>query len=93
MPAMNEATRPVTATPSTPLGRRSRISSGIELLYCRSPVLAPSPLTVTMAIRPGMTVMIGMISFGNAPMMGVRRAALMSLADSARCPSAKFVVQ
>jgi hypothetical protein len=32
MPAMNEAIRPVTATPSTPLGSRSFISNGIALL-------------------------------------------------------------
>ena len=36
---------------------------------------------------------IGMSAFGNAPMIGVRRAADMLLADSARCTSAKFVVQ
>ena len=40
-----------------------------------------------------MTVSTGMKSFGNAPMIGVRRAALMFLADRARCTSAKLVVQ
>jgi hypothetical protein len=93
MPAMNEASRPVTAMPSTPLGSRSRMSSGIALLYCRSPDLAPRPLTVTTAIRPGITVSSGMKIFGKAPMIGVRRAAFMSLALSARCTSAKLVVQ
>jgi hypothetical protein len=48
---------------------------------------------VTSAIRPGITVTIGMNSFGYAAMMGVRRAALMLRADNARCTSAKFVVQ
>jgi hypothetical protein len=32
MPAMKDAIRPVTAMPSTPLGSRSFISSGIALL-------------------------------------------------------------
>jgi hypothetical protein len=93
MPAMNEASRPVTATPSTPLGSRSRIKSGIALLYCRSPVSAPSPSMVTSAMRPGMTVTSGMKIFGYAAMIGVRRAALMFFADSARWTSAKLVVQ
>ena len=48
---------------------------------------------MTSAIRPGITVTSGMNSFGYAAMIGVRRAALMLLADSARCTSAKFVVQ
>jgi hypothetical protein len=48
---------------------------------------------VTRAIRPGMTVTTGISSFGYAAMIGVRRAALMSLALSARCTSAKLVVQ
>ena len=40
-----------------------------------------------------MIVSAGMKSFGNAPISGVRRAALMLRADIARCTSAKFVVQ
>ena len=35
----------------------------------------------------------GISAFGYAPMIGVRRAADMFLADSARWTSAKFVVQ
>ena len=35
----------------------------------------------------------GMNIFGNAPMIGVRRAAVMFLAASARWTSTKFVVQ
>ena len=35
----------------------------------------------------------GISSFGQAPMIGVSRAAFMLLADSARWTSAKFVVQ
>ena len=42
---------------------------------------------------PGITVTAGITSFGKAAMIGVRRAAFMFLADSARCTSAKFVVQ
>jgi hypothetical protein len=45
------------------------------------------------AIRPGMMVRAGRKIFGNAPISGVRWAADRSLADSARCTSAKFVVQ
>ena len=33
MPAMNAASSPVTAMPSTPLGSNSRMSSGIASLY------------------------------------------------------------
>ena len=40
-----------------------------------------------------MIVSAGMNSFGKAAMSGVRRAALMFFADSARCTSAKLVVQ
>jgi hypothetical protein len=46
-----------------------------------------------MAIRPGMMVRAGMKILGNAPISGVRSAADMSLADRARCTSAKLVVQ
>ena len=42
---------------------------------------------------PGMTVPSGMMAFGYAPMIGVSRAELWSLADIARCTSAKLVVQ
>ena len=93
MPAMKAASNPVTATPRTPVGRYFSISSGIALLYWYVPVSAPSCGNSTSAIRPGMIVSAGMKSFGYAPMSGVRRAAFMSLADSARCTSAKFVVQ
>jgi hypothetical protein len=48
---------------------------------------------VTSATRPGITVSAGMSNLGKAAMMGVRRAALMLRADSARCTSAKLVVQ
>ena len=40
-----------------------------------------------------MIVTAGMKAFGNAPISGVRRAALRLLALSARWTSAKFVVQ
>ena len=46
-----------------------------------------------MAAMPGTTTSSGMKNLGNAPMIGVMRAALSSLADIARCTSAKFVVQ
>ena len=49
--------------------------------------------TSTAAIMPGMTMTSGMSALGYAPMIGVRRAADMSLAESARWTSAKFVVQ
>ena len=42
---------------------------------------------------PGMTVANGMIAFGYAAMIGVSRALASSLADIARCTSAKLVVQ
>jgi hypothetical protein len=45
------------------------------------------------AMRPGITVTIGMNSFGYAAIRGVRRAAPTLRADSARCTSAKFVVR
>jgi hypothetical protein len=101
MPAMNAASRPVSAIPSTPLGSRMPISRGIASLYVGSspPVEARSvpPLprlgTRTRAIRPGMIVSAGMKIFGYAPMSGVRCPADRSLAASARWTSAKFVVQ
>ena len=40
-----------------------------------------------------MTVSTGMKTLGKAPMIGVSRAELSSLAAIARCTSAKFVVQ
>ncbi len=55
--------------------------------------LGPSFGITAIAIRPGMIVSAGMKIFGNAPISGVRWAADRSLADSARCTSAKFVVQ
>ena len=69
------------------------ISSGIALLYSMFGSLLPSAGIVTSATRPGITVMAGMKIFGNAPISGVRCAALRLLADSARWTSAKFVVQ
>jgi hypothetical protein len=52
---MKAASSPVMAIPSIPLGRCWEIRMGTALLSCRSPVLAPSPLTVTAAISPGTT--------------------------------------
>ena len=92
-PAMNAAISPVSASPSIPFGKYSFISSGIALLYCSSGSSPPSPLTTTTAIMPGMIVMAGASSFGNAPISGVRRAADRLEALSARWTSAKFVVQ
>ena len=40
------------------------MSSGIALLYCRSGLVPPRPLTVTSATRPGMIVSAGMKIFG-----------------------------
>jgi hypothetical protein len=53
----------------------------------------PKPFTVTSAARPGITTSAGMKIFGKVAISGVRRAAFRFLADSARCTSAKFVVQ
>ena len=64
-----------------------------------SPPVPPAALnfiisfTETAAIMPGITTMNGMNSFGNDPMIGVRRAADMLLLASARCTSVKLVVQ
>ena len=93
-PAMNEAMRPVIAKPSMPFGRYSFISSGSALLYARfgSSALPMFGIT-TSAIMPGTIMMNGSTSFGKAPISGVRWAALRSLALSARCTSAKLVVQ
>lgn len=44
-------------------------------------------------IMPGMITMKGTSIFGNAPMIGVRRAADMLFDAIARCTSTKFVVQ
>src|SRR6266566_1134107 len=92
MPAMNAASRPVIATPSTPVGRYLFISAGIASLYWRPPA-SPMPGISRAAAMPGMTMPSGMMAFGYAPMMGVSRAALSSLADIARWTSAKLVVQ
>ena len=92
MPAMNAASRPVMAIPSTPLGSSWSTSSGSALLYCRSPS-PPRPDTICDGDRPGMMITNGTKIFGQAPMIGVSRAAFMFLADSARWTSAKFVVQ
>src|SRR4051812_4459705 len=72
-PAMNAASRPATARPSIPFGKYWPISSGIALLYWRSGSLPPRPLIEATAIMPGMIVMAGASSFGNAPISGVRR--------------------
>src|SRR3954467_8296287 len=90
---MNAASSPATARPSIPFGKYWPISRGIALLYCRSGLLPPRPLTEATAIMPGMIVMAGASSFGNAPMSGVRRAADRLDALRAGCPSAKFAVQ
>ena len=64
------------------------------MLYCSARLdLPPRPLTVTTAISPGRMMIAGRKIFGKAPISGVRRAADMFLADSARWTSAKFVVQ
>src|SRR3954469_13417076 len=91
-PAMNDAIRPVSAIPSIPLGRYWFINSGTELLYWSASVV-PSFGTTTSAIMPGRIMMNGRKSFGIAPISGVRCAADMSFADSARWTSAKLVVQ
>ena len=44
-------------------------------------------------ISPGTMVRKGMKIFGNAPISGVRSRPSRFFADSARCTSAKFVVQ
>ncbi len=98
MPAMNAASRPASATPSMPLGSTSLISSDSALLWVipspTSPALTLTSCgTSTPAIMPGMTMTNGMSAFGNAAMIGVRRAADMFFADRARWTSAKFVVQ
>src|SRR3954453_7738523 len=72
-PAMNAASRPATARPSIPFGKYWPIRSGIALLYWRSGSLPPRPFTEAMAIMPGMIVIAGASSFGNAPISGVRR--------------------
>src|SRR3954467_11203853 len=92
MPAMNAASRPVMAIPSTPLGSSCSISNGMVLLYCIAPA-PPRPWTSCDAISPGTMITNGISSFGHDAMIGVNRAAFMLLADSARCTSAKFVVQ
>jgi hypothetical protein len=92
-PAMKAASSPVMAIPSIPLGRYLEIRMGTALLNCRSPVLAPSPFTVTAATSPGITTTNGMNSLGKAAISGVRRAADRFLAARARWTSAKLVVQ
>jgi hypothetical protein len=66
----------------------------MAVLYCWPRLVpTPRPLTVTTAIRPGRMMIAGRKIFGNAPISGVRREADLLRADSARCTSAKFVVQ
>lgn len=93
MPAMKAASRPVTAMPRTPLGSRSSIRYGIASLYWRSDPEVPIFGTSTAATSPGIITRKTMKIFGNAAMSGVRWAAERFLAESARCTSAKFVVQ
>ena len=94
IPAMNAATSPVTATPSIPLGSNVSINSGIALVYviCGSDEV-PSSGMIRAATMPGRITMNGIKIFGNAPMIGARRADERFRADSARWTSAKFVVQ
>ena len=78
MPAMNDASRPVMAKPSSPLGSTSRISSRIALLYSKSaPVSFASATSVTRtpATMPGMITKKGMNIFTKVPMIGVFWAA------------------
>lgn len=67
MPAMNAATMPAIATPSTPLGNRSRISSSSALLNVTPPPLKPGSVAIrflysassgeiTAASMPGITM-------------------------------------
>jgi hypothetical protein len=49
--------------------------------------------TSATAISPGTMVRAGMKIFGKAPISGVRSAADRFFAESARCTSAKLVVQ
>ena len=103
MPAMNAASRPVIATPNSPLGNTSRIRNSSESLNFTSPEAPPgtvSPalvlaisVTSTAAIMPGMIVMNGTNIFGKAPMIGVLRAEEIESDAIARCTSTKFVVQ
>src|SRR4051812_18947582 len=84
-PAMNDAMRPVMASPSMPFGRYLFISRGSALLNARfgSLVLPIFGITIK-ATMPGTIMMNGSTSFGNAPISGVRWAADRSFADSAR---------
>src|SRR4051794_10115857 len=92
MPAMKAATRPVTATPRTPGGRYMLMSAGIVLVYVGPPGLPRSGISSTAAM-PGSTTTNGISALGYAATIGVIRAAFWSLADIARCTSAKLVVQ
>ena len=83
-----------------PLGSTSFISSDSALLgVIPSTDVAPVCLSwlscgiSTPAIMPGTMMTRGMNDFGNAAMIGVRRAADMFFAERARWTSAKFVVQ
>ena len=103
MPAMNAASNPVIATPSSPLGSTSRMRNSRASLNFTSPDAPPgtaSPalvwaisVTRTAAIMPGKIVMNGTNIFGNAPMIGVLRAAEIELEAIARWTSTKLVVQ
>ncbi len=64
MPAMNAASNPVTATPSTPCGRYFAIRAGMAWLYSRLSPPLPIPGRSTRAAMPGSTVMSGTNVFG-----------------------------
>ncbi len=64
IPAMNAASSPVTAMPSTPTGRYFCISAGIASLYCRSLAAVPMPGSNTRAAIPGRIVISGTKAFG-----------------------------
>ena len=91
MPAMNDASRPAMATPRRPLGNRSRMRYKMASFGAAEPS-AMSP-TMTEATMPGSTTRNGINIFGNAPRMGVFRAAEIESDAIARWTSTKLVVQ
>ena len=104
MPAMKEASRPVIARPSSPLGRTSRMSSRTASLYLMSPTSASTPASVpslrlwisptsTAATMPGIMTRKGTNILAKVPTMGAERAEEMESAAMARWTSTKLVVQ
>ena len=104
MPAMNAASRPAIARPSSPFGSTSRMSSSRASLYFTPSPQAPPggvppplrsiiSLTSTAETMPGRMTMNGTNILGKAPMIGVLRAAEIDFEAIARCTSTKFVVQ